>query len=376
MIVLAIVSLSLAALPALLFLVNLRFYQPAKFRFSGTVSVLIPARNEELSIGPAVEAALASRIVEIEVIVLDDHSDDRTADIVRTIADRDYRVRLEQAPALPPGWCGKQHACHILASLAQHDLLVFVDADVRLYPDGLARMIQFLNSSGADLVSGVPYQETETFLEKLLIPLIHFILLGFLPMFWMRRSRRPAFAAGCGQLFLARRSAYENAGGHAAIRTSLHDGITLPRAFRAAGLKTDLFDATDVAVCRMYRSAGQVWRGLAKNATEGLGNPRAIVPFSLLLLGGQVLPFILLPLAILFADRMPIVLSSMAVLLAYLPRLAGLMRFRQSLMGAILHPLGVMLLIAIQWYALGRSLLGWPTAWKGRSFAVSGQRGR
>jgi len=85
----------------------------------------------------------------------------------------------------------------------------------------------------------------------------------------MRRSQHPAYAAGCGQLFLARRSAYEAVGGHAVIRASLHDGITLPRAFRAAGFWTDLCDMTEIATCRMYRSAGEVWRGLAKNATEG-----------------------------------------------------------------------------------------------------------
>ena len=94
----------------------------------------------------------------------------------------------------------------------------------------------------------------------------------------MRRSRHPAYGAGCGQLFLARREAYETAGGHAAIRATLHDGVKLPRAFRAAGLRTDLFDATDVASCRMYRNAGEVWRGLAKNATEGLAAPGKIVP--------------------------------------------------------------------------------------------------
>jgi cellulose synthase/poly-beta-1,6-N-acetylglucosamine synthase-like glycosyltransferase len=370
--VLAIAALVLAAVPALLFLANLRHYRPAPPPCgSRKVSILIPARNEEQSIGAAVEAALVSCGVELEIIVLDDHSEDGTADIVRSIGARDSRVRIEQAPPLPEGWCGKQHACHILAQQACHELLLFLDADVRLQPDGAARTISFLEASGADLVSGVPHQETGTFLEKLVIPLIHFVLLGFLPLARMRASTHPAYAAGCGQLFLARRSAYEKAGGHAAIRTSLHDGITLPRAFRRAGLKTDLFDATLAATCRMYRRAGEVWRGLAKNATEGMANPRAIVPFTIFLIGGAVLPFVLLPIAWLDEDPGLIGLASSAAFLACLPRLMGAIRFRQSRVGALLHPLGVLLLVAIQWYALARTLVGWPAAWKGRAYRMA-----
>jgi hypothetical protein len=334
--------------------------------------VLIPARNEERSIRAAVEAALAGRGVELEVVVLDDHSEDATARIVAELAARDPRVRLLQGPPLPPGWCGKQHACVVLARAARHPLLVFVDADVRLAPDGLARMAAFLDASGADLVSGVPRQEAGTFLEKLVIPLIHFVLLGFLPLRRMRRSCRPAFAAGCGQLFLARRTVYERVGGHAAIRASLHDGIKLPRAFRAAGLKTDLCDATDVATCRMYRGAGELWHGLAKNATEGLAAPRMIVPATALLLGGQVLPLALLPLA--WAEPAAAGLAALGVVLLFSPRLAGMRRFHQSPLGAALHPLGVLVLVAIQWYGLLRALLGRPAGWKGRLYG-SGRAG-
>jgi hypothetical protein len=367
--VLAVVAFGLAALSALLFLANLRLYRPAPQPGSSRgVSILIPARNEERSIGAAIEAALASRGVDIEIVVLDDHSEDRTADIVGEIAAREERVRLENAPALPDGWCGKQHACHVLARHARHDLLLFVDADVRLQPDGLARMVAFLEMSGADLVSGIPYQETGTLLEMLLIPLIHFILLGFLPLGRMRASTHPAYAAGCGQLFLARRSAYEKSGGHAAIRASLHDGITLPRTFRRAGLRTDLFDATDVASCRMYRGAAEVWRGLAKNATEGLAHPRVILLFTILLLGGQVLPLLLLPFTLMSAEPTAIALTSLALALAYLPRVAGMVAFRQPLTGTLLHPIGVLLLVIIQWYALGRAILGRPAAWKGRRY--------
>lgn len=380
--VLAAVAAALALIPAAVYLVNLTAYRPPRRGGADLppVSVLIPARDEEGSIAGAVESVLASRGVELEVVVLDDGSTDRTAEIVRALARRDGRVRLESAPPLPAGWCGKQHACTVLARRARHGVLVFLDADVRLEPDGLARAVSFLERSGADLASGFPRQETGTWMERAVIPLIHFVLLGFLPMWRMRATRRPAYGAGCGQLFVARREAYEAAGGHAAIRASLHDGVTLPRALRRAGFATDLFDATGVAVCRMYRHAGEVWRGLAKNATEGLAAPAAIVPWTLLLGLGQVLPTLLFIALVgttmltgVDAGRETWLLTILAVATSYGPRLDAAWRFRQSWRGALVHPLGVALLLAIQWHALGRKVLGRPAAWKGREYAPEGE---
>jgi hypothetical protein len=332
------------------------------------VSVLIPARNEEQTIQAAVTAALASQGVELEVVVLDDQSEDETATIVRRLADGDHRVRLVNGPELPDGWCGKQHACWVLARSASYGLLLFQDADVRLAPDGLARLIAFFEESGADLASGIPLQEAGTSLEHMMIPLIHFVLLGFLPIRRMRASRDPAYGAGCGQLFLARRSSYERAGGHAAIRSTLHDGIELPRAFRAAGLKTDLCDATHVARCRMYRG-GELWNGFAKNAGEGLGSATLIVPFTLVLVFGQVLPVVLVGIA---TGRrcMAALPATVALACSYYPRLASLGRFHQPFLAALLHPIGILVFLAIQWWSLLCRALGWPSRWRGRRYGT------
>ena len=379
--ILAAVVCLLALIPACLWHLNSRAYapppKPGTDRDLPAVSVLIPARNEAHSIRAAVTAALASQDVTLEVVVLDDHSEDETASIVRQMAAHDSRVRLETAPALPPGWCGKQHACAVLAHLAAHPQLVFVDADVRLAPDALARMAAFLQSSGADLISGVPHQETGTFAERLVIPLIHFLLLGFLPLHRMRASRHPAYGSGCGQLFMARRDAYEKMGGHAAIRASLHDGLTLPRAFRQAGLMTDICDVTRLATCRMYRGFTELWHGLAKNATEGLAAPATIVPATVLLLGGQVIPVLLFTYGLLApvstAGR---VLACLAVAAAYYPRIGACLRFEQSWRGALLHPCGILLLLSIQWYALGRAVMGRPAVWKGRPYQAAPASGQ
>jgi glycosyltransferase involved in cell wall biosynthesis len=361
-----------AVVPAVLFSWNLILFReppPATgHELPVPVSVLIPARNEECCIRDAVESVLASREIDLEVIVLDDASDDRTAEIVGEIAARDGRVRVEHAPSLPRGWNGKQHACYVLASLARHDVFCFMDADVRLAPLAIARMTMFLDRSRADLVSGFPRQETVTWLERLLLPLIHFVLLGYLPFVGMRRAPSlPGFAAGCGQFLMVRRNAYEVTGGHREIRTTMHDGLLLPTLFRRHGFRTDLADLTRLASCRMYRSTAEVWRGLTKNATEGIATTGRILPFTFLLFFGQVLPFALLPAVFTTHDR---TFVAIAIGAAYLPRFVSVYRFRQDVLSAILHPLGIVVLLLLQWFALVRKLVGVQATWKQRAYRV------
>ena len=357
---LAAAALLLAAGPLLLALCNLRsFATPPVAAGCPAVSVLIPARNEQATIEAACAHALGSTGVAIELIVLDDHSTDRT----RAILDRidDPRLCVASAPPLASGWSGKQFACAHLATLASHDLMLFVDADVRLAPQAVSRIAGFMQRNDVGLASGFPRQIVGSWSELLILPLIHFLLLGFLPMGMMRRSLSPAFGAGCGQLFVARRIDYQRAGGHGAIRASLHDGIKLPRAFRAAGIATGLFDATELAACRMYSDAGSLWEGLTKNATEGMATPKALPVWTVILVGGQILPLFLLV-------AQPGWLSGAAVLASIGLRLVLASRLRQPVPSALLHPLGVAALLVVQWAALIRSARGVPATWRGRAY--------
>ena len=370
----AVVALS--ALPALMTLGNLclfrRLPEIKPEEDLPAVSVLIPARDEEASIDRCIHEVLAaSEGVKLEVVVLDDHSSDRTSEIVSAWAARDPRVRLERAPALPDGWNGKQHACSVLADRASHAVLMWIDADVRLQPGAIARAALALSWGSATLISGFPYQQTGTLAERLIVPQIQAVLLGYLPIVRMRKSTAPSFGAGCGQWFIADRKAYEAAGGHAAIRASIHDGVALPRAFRRAGYLTDIFDATDTAHCRMYQRASEVWPGFMKNATEGMAGSRAIVPWTVLLLGGWVMPW-LLGVAWLLG-----LLGGYgwAVVTAWIYALATTtalgLRFRQGVAATLLRPVGVTALILIQWQALYRKLVGRPSEWRGRAYAAS-----
>ena len=366
-------ALILAVAPALLAARNLALYRPPER--PGTrhaVSVLIPARNEAANIGHALAAVLENEDVALDVVVLDDQSTDGTGEIVQTIASRDPRVRLAAAPSLPPGWSGKQHACWALSALAREDLLVFVDADVRLAPDSLGRMAEFMaRRPGIGLASGVPAQVTGSLSERLLISLIPFLLLSYLPIALMRRSPHPGFGAGCGQLFIARAAAYRQVGGHSAIRRSLHDGVTLPRAFRRAGFMTDLFDAAPVARCRMYRGWSELLPGLSKNATEGLAT-LAGLPVWMVLLGlGQALPPLLIIVDILAGTGVSGWLpAAIAGVVSIALRVWMHRRFGSTLMGAVAHAVGVGLLLFVQWRALIRAGRGRAESWRGRSYVA------
>jgi cellulose synthase/poly-beta-1,6-N-acetylglucosamine synthase-like glycosyltransferase len=370
--VLAVAALALAALYAFLTLVNLLVFRPPARGMGArpAVSVLIPARDEARNIGPAVECVLAQQGVDIEVIVLDDGSSDGTGDIVRAIAARDGRARLMDGPALPAGWNGKQHACYQLAQKARHDLLLFLDADVRLEPEAVARMAAHLEARELDLVSGFPRQVTRSLAEIVVIPQILVLLLGYLPFPMARVFRSVGFAAGCGQLMLIRAGTYAKAGGHAAFPTSMHDGLNLPRAVRRAGGRTDIVDTTALAHVRMYETWSEIWTGFSKNATEGMAKPVALPVWTVLLGGGHVLPPLMLLGAWVVGAPGILEVAAKACALLFGARAVLAWRMRQHPLSVLLHPVGVLITLWIQWSALMGARRGQQQSWRGRSYDV------
>lgn len=367
--------LLLTLLPTMMFIGNLRLYTVATSAADAidkarteSISVLIPARNEAAGIATTLDHILRSSHPNFEVLILDDHSEDETASIVNRYAERDPRVRLLHSAPLPSGWNGKQHACWQLAQHASTPWLFFLDADVHLTEDAMTRALAQMLSRPVSLLSGFPKQVTGTFSEKMLIPMMHVVLLGYLPLERMRASTDPGFAAGCGQLFLAAREDYFRCGGHKEIYSSRHDGIKLPRLFRKNGLKTDLFDATDICSCRMYRGYRQVTQGLLKNASEGIANRTLIIPFTLLLGGAFVLPLVLAIVSLVYSwPTWLTTIFGLMVGLSILPRLLAAVRFQQSWIGVVLHPLSVAWFLVLQWRALVRSMQGKQVLWRGRA---------
>ena len=376
-------SLAAALQPLVLSVVNMRRYRSAPILAEVAaetralrVAVCIPARNEKANIEACVRSVLASREVDVSAYVYDDESTDGTGEIVARLAAEDPRVVVVPRRPLPAGWNGKQHACF---RMAEHGLgfdpdlewFLFTDADVRLEPDAVARALGFALRSKSSLVSTVPREVTGTVGEMLLVPLIHFVLMSYLPIGRMRSTLDPAASAACGQFIMVSRAAYRAAGtgadyGHAGFKDSMHDGVKFPRAVRRAGLRTDLYDGTESVSCRMYRGFGETWRGFAKNAYEGLGSLGLLLFITVYHALGQVLPWIVLALAALAAQWSPgAALAAGAVFCALLGRALLAARFRQSWWNIPLHLPSILMLSAVQWRSLWLDRTG-RRSWKGR----------
>ncbi|MEO1312211.1 MAG: glycosyltransferase [Pseudomonadota bacterium] len=162
----------------------------------------------------------------------------------------DKRVKLTTPPP-PTTLAGKMNACAHLGAEATGDVLLFIDADVTLAPDAARRIADHMAANDFALVSGFPRQVTETWWEKVLIPLIYAVLMGYLPLIGMKFTRFAMFAQGCGQLMAVTGGSYRAMGGHAVMENRLHDGVVMPGKWRKAGYGTDLIDATPLADCRM-----------------------------------------------------------------------------------------------------------------------------
>ena len=372
------VSLAAAAQPLALSVVNMRRYAPAPALADVAaetrglrVAVCVPARNERDNIEACVRSILASREVDVRAYVYDDESTDGTGEIVARLAAEDPRVVVVPRRALPEGWNGKQHACF---RMAEHGLgydpklewFLFTDADVRFEPDAVARAVGFALRSGSALVSTVPKELTGSLGEMTLVPLIHFVLMSYLPIGRMRATLDPAASAACGQFILVSRTAYRASGGHEGFKASMHDGVKFPRAVRRAGLRTDLYDGTESVSCRMYRGFGQTWRGFAKNAYEGLGSFALLMFITVYHAIGQLLPWFVVAMALAAGVwSLGATLAASAIACSLLLRFLLAARFAQSLWNVALHPVSMVMLSAVQWRSLWLQRTG-RRGWKGR----------
>ena len=226
------------------------------------ISLLVPARDE----GQRLPAALAGLLIQevTEIIVLDDQSGDDTAAVVCRAAEADPRVRLLRGTPPPPGWTGKNWACHQLAAAARGGILLFCDADVMMAAGAVDACWAQMRAQRADVFSVFPRQHTATLGERLLVPLINDVLLAFLPHRLLRLPV-PSAAAANGQLLMFRRSAYDVLGGHAAVAGDLNEDLALARRARRAALPLGLALGGDLVSARMYSGYRESVRGFGKS---------------------------------------------------------------------------------------------------------------
>jgi hypothetical protein len=331
------------------------------------VTVVLPVRDEEAHVADCLAAVLDQRGLErLRVVVVDDGSTDGTADVVRAV--HDLRVRLLTAAPPPPGWLGKPHACATGAAAAtlgpdDEDVLVFVDADVRLFPDAIAAAVSVLDEHGLDLVSPWPRPLAEGLAERLVQPLALWLWATTLPVRLAERSPRPSLAAANGQFLVLTRRAYDRAGGHAAVRGEVLEDIALLRAVKRSGGRGALMDGSRLAACRMYDGWPAVRDGWTKSLWAAVdGSPTKSVAAAAALTAVFVVP----PLAALRGSR--------AGLLGYAAGVVGraavaLRTDGRAWPDALAHPVSVLVLDLLMARSVRDHRRG-TLAWRGRPVAA------
>ena len=348
-------------------------------------SVIIPARDESRNIERCLRSVLATLHPRLEVIVVDDHSADDTAAIVRAVAREEARLRLVAAPDLPAGWLGKPWACATGAGEARGSVLCFADADTVHAPDLLPRALQAMRSRDAEMLSIAGEQELGGFWEILLQPQVFAMLsLRYGGTEVVNRSPRVYDKIANGQCIVITRGAYAAIGGHAAVRGEVAEDMMLAQLVFTAGRRQAIVLGLKQLSTRMYTTLGEVVRGWRKNIFAGGANAvpdvaivRWLFPFSLLLFPLlQLIPPFALAAAALGASW----LEGRAVAWASVATAASLVSWAvvyrhvsRSVLYALAYPLGAAVL---GWIIVGAIVRGRRVTWKGRAYRLTTGGGR
>ncbi|MEO8381041.1 MAG: glycosyltransferase [Acidobacteriota bacterium] len=348
---------NLAAIP------RLRTRAPRSFPL---VSVIIPARDEERTIGRTVRAMLAQTYPELEILVVNDRSVDATGAILQGLGDPRLIVIDGVEPL--PGWLGKPWALQQASMRARGELLLFVDADVIYQPEAVGAAVAHLQERDVSLLSLFPHMEMHGFWEHVVMPNLAVFAFSFLPLWAANRSRFPLLAIGGGPGNLVRRLDYQAAGGHEALKDAVVDDVGLARLMRRNRYRTEVVRAEAGVSVRMYHGLAEIVQGFTKNAFAVFGyNYVMAALFLLLALVFHLLPFVLA----VTGDR----LALAALVLIAITRLILFRSMRYRLDNALFaHPLMIVtwcwILVRSVWITgIRRRLL-----WRGRVYDARGTK--
>jgi chlorobactene glucosyltransferase len=351
--------------------------EPASPPRQPLVSILIPARDEAARIRLTLEAHVRTNYPACEILVLDDQSTDDTAQQVAIVAAQDPRIQLLAAEALPRGWVGKTWACDQLARQAHGEVLVFTDADVEWLPDALPAVLSLLDALPVDLLTVWPTQRTETWAERLVVPLMLFAICAYLPELAVRKARFASLAAANGQCLVFRRAAYERIGGHAAVRGEIIEDVALARRIKRQGLRLGMALGGGKIACRMYQGWSEVLHGYAKNIVAGHGGrPALLVVSSVIHLGLFVAPWLWLGAAAVAGAWPTFWQPALLVGLGLGARALTAATTGEPVRRAVWMPVAVLLMTAIAGKALWWQLRFGGPEWKGRRISTKRDGGR
>ncbi len=294
---------------------------PALRSASPPLSIVLAARNEEATLAPALASLLALDYPDFEILVVEDRSTDATAAVLAALAARHPALRVLRIETLPPGWLGKTHALATGATAARGDWILFTDADVHFAPDALRRAMGYALAENLDHLVAAPELVLEHYGERVLIATFRTCFNQAVRP-WRARDPDSPSALGLGAFNLVRRSAYERAGGHAAVRLAVDEDMRLGRALKRAGARQEMVLTGDLVRVRWHDGVRATIRGLTKNFFGAMDyRIRTACLIIAMLLVMHVFPFASLALAGSWPGRVAALAAWLATALAY--RAAG-----------------------------------------------------
>lgn len=335
------------------------------------VSVLIPARNEELNIENILESLLNQNYPNYEVIVLNDHSEDNTGKIIADIKEKYPRLKVLNGKTLPEGWTGKCYACTQLYEESKGEFILYTDADTTHKPESLRKSVTIALNRDADMLTIFPEMTMKSFAEKIMMPMLWFTIMLLLPFYFIDKKGFVKFSVGIGPFMMFRRAAYEKIGGHYSVKNAIVEDVWLARKIKEHNLKLIVEDGQEMLSVRMYRNFGEIWRGFSKNIYAGFQFSTFTlfsVNFIYILL--FFLPFLLffIELSLNSGSNYALILISIQIIILYLARILISIRFKLGIISTILHPVGAISVPIIaanswRWIKFGKG-----ARWKGRIY--------
>lgn len=355
--------------------------RPDAPRAGRKVSVIIPARNEAGNIGPCLDAVLAQSYQDLEVIVLDDRSDDGTGDEAGARAQADERVKVVGGQERPEGWMGKVWACHTAQQQATGEVLLFIDADVRLEPEAVRQAVAYLDEQQLGALSAFGRLTLVTFWEWAVQPVIGGLILQNNNPAEVNDPSKTDKVMANGQFIMATREGYDAAGGHEAIKGEILDDVGFARQCKAQGVAYHMVYGRELYSCRMYTSLSEIWQGWTKNLFAGLHyNVGLVLGICLALFVINIVPFLALfawaGLAV--AGLAPwsdgvLIAAVVNVVLLYVSYIGGLRVADYGVAYFWTFPLGMLVTIGLFLNSARRIASGRGVTWKGRTYVTTGR---
>ena len=321
------------------------------------ISVLVPLRNEEVNAVAIIETLAAQEnLSDVEFLILNDSSTDKTFELITSTARGDSRFKILQGSTLPDGWLGKPWALEQLSQSALGEMLVCIDADVRLSKTAIAAAVDSMHEHALDFFSAYPSQVARTFGERMIQPLLQWSWISSVPLAIAKRSSNPSFAVANGQFFAVKKSALMKSGGYSSIKAEVLDDMQMARVLLRNEFKGTVGNGALIAQCHMYSSWSELRNGYAKSLWKGFGGVfGSIIAIALLVLTG-IMPIV--------SAALGSPLGWFAFEAVLISRLISAKITRANLFDSLLHPISSVLLIYLiiySWLMRGR------IQWKGRA---------